>query len=368
MPYLHSVLMSENRWVIGYAVPEESPTAGTWRDTRLGGYPVWPPGRHPEISACPLCNRPRLLLLQAFAPHNAHNDRVLFIFVCNSAVCSRQNQSWVAYRGIKWNEELVKKNTVVQSSANEVDEINWDSTSDSDSTASEESGDLESLLKIQNLQISDNKSKKSAEQLKPTRVMVDNTATTTSKSPCTESRFLRPHFVDVEFEPKKRDNADSTQDDVQRLLKVYETEEKQLRESDTCATNWDVEDDAEETEEVVANDEFQSAIELAPEQVLRYKFRGKPVLWPRHPPPKLREERCERCNSANVFEVQVLGTVLFYLEPERAVASSQQEAALNFLAVALFTCEKDCQASDVPNDEGKFEYRKVNVVVQTDIW
>ncbi len=360
--------MTDNRWTIGYAVAAESPTCETWRDTRLGGHPIWPPGTHPEVPACPLCNRPRLLLLQAFAPHLVHKDRVLLIFVCNSAVCSRQSQTWVAYRGFRWNEELEKEKSAKSSSSKKVDEINWDSSSESGSSTGGDLDELENMLKMQNLQLTENKPKKTHAQQPKSKQTAENGTMKSSKSRSNNSLFFRPHFVDVEFEPKRRDDFKKDSTDVERLLKVYETEEKQLQESGSSVTNWDAEDDAEETDEVVASDEFQSAIELAPEQVLRYKFGGKPVLWPRYPPPEVSAERCKDCNSSNVFEVQVLGTVLFYLEPEQAVTSSQREAALNFLAVALFTCEKDCQSSSAPEGESRFEYREVNVLVQTDIW
>eukprot|EP00171_Calliarthron_tuberculosum_P016616 IDg16616t1 len=77
--------MSGSEWVIGYAVEAGSPSSGTWRDTRIGGLPKWPPGPHPEVKKCPQCNRERVMLLQAFAPHAAHAERLLLIFVCNSA-------------------------------------------------------------------------------------------------------------------------------------------------------------------------------------------------------------------------------------------------------------------------------------------
>lgn len=385
-------------WIIGFASKANSPSEGTWRDSRLGGYAIWPSESHPEVPPCPLCNRPRLLFLQAYAPHAAHPERFLVIFACNSAICGRDVASWCAYRGFQRSkkedkETIIKTTTPIPISISENDnvndnkEVNWDSSSDESNATSETSlGELETMLN-ENLNIGatcTSNNAKSKSSVPSTAVENAKNATLVAdekKHVAAEGRCFGANFIEVEYEQEMSSDDDDTtkkdgDDKIERLLKAYEAEER----SDTTGTTWGPEDDAEETDAVIANDEFRKVIERAPEQILRYKFGGEP-LWPKHPPPIFIEKKCGVCgNAENVFELQILGSVLYFMDAERAIPRKQREAALNFMAVAIYTCINDCEETrhttnnsngvDGTRDdyEDLYQYHRVEVVVQPDVW
>lgn len=397
-------------WIIGFASKANSPSEGTWRDSRLGGYAIWPTESHPEIPPCPLCNQPRLLLLQAYAPHPAHEERFLVVFACNSAVCGRDAASWVAYRGFQRREEE-KKTDMNMSKATTTSEnnrskqiveprVNWDSSSSSSSNevsnaGSEISlGELEAMLN-DNLNISSsasNHDKKNFSQIPPAIPSMPSTAVEDANKESTltaadaknnnnnnkkkhfveSGRYFAPNFVEVAYEQNDRSDDDEPDAKIAALLRAYEAEEKSY--SDTTDTTWCGEDDAEETDAVVANDEFRRVIERAPEQILRYKFGGVPQ-WPKQPPPPaVRKKKCAKCGRGeNVFEVQVLGSALYFMAAERAVPRQQKEAALNFMAVAIYTCVNDCEDENININidtplNNEYEYQRVEVIVQPDVW
>lgn len=365
--------MSGSDWIVGYATAAGSPDSGTWRDTRLGGFPIWPPGSYPEISNCPQCNRERILLLQAYAPHVAHSERVLLVFVCNSAVCSRKAENWIALRAFRRKDVGASRTVQKASSSNNVYNsatINWNSDSNgSDSDASKENDDLESLLMLQNLTISN--SDVAPKSTRKDEVHITGESDVNCKSTQVDGLskpqlFLKPHFIEVAVEPKQKASSIKSDDKVKKLLDIYEEEQARLQQSGED-TQWDREVDIEETEETQAVDSFREALERAPEHVLRYKFAGDPV-WPAYPPPEAQRITCEHCGSRQVFEVQVLGSALFFLDGERAVPSSQDEAAFNFMTMAIYTCEKDCEKGDYKSEGIEFEYRSQEVRVQTDVW
>ncbi len=373
--------MASTDWVIGYAVEAESPSAGTWRDTRLGGYPLWPPGQRPNVATCPCCDKERVLVVQAFAPHSLHADRVILLFACNSVVCSRKPESWYAIRAFCRNEDDApeKKRCEENAESRSMTEIvNWDTDSDDDgilnTSQSQEDGveAFEQLLALQYLQISQEKARVSkgvssrADVDKPLKGGPSSGSTRS----CMSSACLKPYFVEVAMDPKESDVADDT-GAVEKLIEAYKAEEAQLLKSGEVS-QWEAEKDIEETDASRAVDDFRKVIERAPEQVLRYKFGGDPV-WPSHPAPEPQRLCCPHCGEAQVFELQLLGSVLFYLKPESVVPSSQGEAALNFLALGVYSCEKDCgmQATGESGSgcSGKeFEYRTLEVRLQHDFW
>lgn len=364
--------MSGSEWIIGYAVEADSPSVGTWRDTKLGGLPKWPPGSHPEVARCPQCNRERVLLLQAFAPHSVHKDRLLLVFACNSAVCCRETKNWCAYRAFQRKEVAPSEKVIcIPSSVKSSEVINWDSDgSSTDDDESSDSDDLENLLQMQNMPTSSSNSEayskaKGNEQQVIQEAGVCKLASGDSSSP-QRNLFLKPHFIEVAVEPKEDMKSLKDDEKVQKLLKTYKEEESHLKD-DNVSTRWDGEDDREETDATLAIDYFRAKIDRAPEQVLRYKFSGDPV-WPAHPPPKPQHLTCPHCGCEQVFELQILGSSLFFLEAERAVSGSQREAALNFMAMALYTCKNDCEQDSTTTEDTDFEFRTLEVRVQTDFW
>ena len=121
-------------WVLGYAEKAPLTSSTTWRDTRLGGKALWPPEFSYEVEPCPLCGYARVLVLQAFAPHSVHSERVLYIFACNSIVCSSNPNSWLALRVFRKTASAVVESPAATDVSQIVakDQINWGTDSDDD--------------------------------------------------------------------------------------------------------------------------------------------------------------------------------------------------------------------------------------------
>lgn len=390
--------MSGPSCIIGYATQASSPTEGTWRDTRIGGYPLWPPSFSfsAEVPACPLCNAQRVLVLQAFAPHRAHPLRIIYVFACNSLRCSQDTRSWLAMRVYKRNSDHCMGGATSRLSPAVTDSLRdwtpqWDSAeeddSKTDSTESMGDDDIEGLLALNELTIRNYSVRESARN-QPERGSLGGApcasggtelAAQPGALPCDEHKAveratdtqappgacLMAHFIEVEQEPNNVHSASKDEQEVARLLRKYEEEEaQQLAGGDV--TNWDAENDVEETESSKTAHAFQQRIARAPEQVIRYELGGSP-LWPNHPPPPDDVDHCSECGSRNVFELQLLASCLYYLKPEQIVPDSQQEAAMNFAVMALYTCELDCNPT-LGTEETEFSWQPMIVRVQSDEW
>ena len=90
--------------------PEET---STFRDSRLGGRPIWLPanstgsksqqlGPEKSLLKCLNCQKPLALLVQLYAPlEDTEYERVLYIMICRNQKCKRAKGSVRAIRGVK---------------------------------------------------------------------------------------------------------------------------------------------------------------------------------------------------------------------------------------------------------------------------
>lgn len=242
----------------------------------------------------------------------------------------------------------------------------WDS--DSNSSGSEDDDDyLDDLLALQNLQIS-TKSIPAAAPANPKPSKETDSQVIAAKGTVGSGVFLSPHFVEVDIEPKDSKSTDDASR-VQKLLEQYAEEEKNEKLAGD-GTQWDAEKETE-TEASEAVDAFRETVARAPEQVLRYNF-GSAPLWPSFPAPPAQHASCPHCGANQVFELQLLGSALSYLKPECIVPTSQEVAGMNFMALAVYTCEKDCEKELGPGaaatSVGTFQFRTQEVRIQNDVW
>lgn len=105
---------------LGYIDDPEDESTTTYRDSRLGGQPVWLTGKDDkpvapsaELVKCGTCSRKMALLVQVYAPlDDTEYDRVVYVFICKKVGCRRQKGSIKAVRGVKRDfaaEEAAKK-------------------------------------------------------------------------------------------------------------------------------------------------------------------------------------------------------------------------------------------------------------------
>eukprot|EP00177_Eucheuma_denticulatum_P007953 GFKZ01014480.1.p1 GENE.GFKZ01014480.1~~GFKZ01014480.1.p1 ORF type:complete len:382 (-),score=30.44 GFKZ01014480.1:114-1259(-) len=374
---------------VGYASDRWDSSRGTWYDTHIGGIPIFPPGLLLDVPPCAICSQPRLCVFQAFAPHRNHLERVIYLFGCNKITCSSQQSSWWAIRAFKVNKDsLGGQLDVLDGRANGKPDsspasINWDTDSDSSSSDDSDLADELQLLSLQaqlaesQYRLGSNGSRRTKEnKAVPAAPSVMPTCETYEQSPepvhpesavnanAIDSVF-QAYYVEVADEPQSPHLV--VQDShVDSLLRKYEEEEKTLS-GDKQSETWAAEQDEEVSKEELHFESFQERIRRAPGHILRYAFDGEPI-WPTIPSPQPSPRTCQGCGSQLVFELQVLGSCLHYLQPEKAVAGHQEEAGMAFASVAIFTCSADCSKDQLVAEAPSFKVVSQAVCVQKDDW
>jgi len=113
---------------------------------------------------------------------------------------------------------------------------------------------------------------------------------------------------------------------------------------------------------------FSDRVAQNPEQVLRYEFKGEPLLYsgtdnvasrfivPHGKSGAVRGmPRCEKCGSQRVFELQLVPGLIFQLEKDEAM---DLEEGMEWGTIILGTCVNNC------GEAGKVSFREEWVGVQ----
>lgn len=396
--------MTNDPYILGFASEQPFDSASaSWYDTHVGGLPIWPPALEVAIPDCPLCDAKRVLVLQAYAPHWNHPERLVCVFGCNSIQCSANVQAWWAVRVCRVQAEkgpaieLAEGSAGVAQVSAEEEEIQWDTNSDSDNSSDE--GGLVKDLGLLSLEVELATARKAAsasgtpakpssrrspsKPLKRDRHGTQNALKATGRKegslhsvPISASapeinapshrETCASYYVEVDYEPQEA--APLVEDSsIDALLQKYKDEEHSRAATGTFE-EWTAEkENDDETAGLRNQEDFVQTIARAPSQILRYKLGGKP-LWPSHPAPQLdTNETCE-CGAPLMFELQLLGSSLHYLKPEESVPQHQAEAGMNFASIAIFTCENDCTKIDTVAENGEFKVLRQRVCIQQDDW
>lgn len=387
-------MVSHQRVIIGYASEPWCSTDGTWYDTHIGGIPIFPPGVTVHIPPCPICTAPRVLVLQAYAPHNRHQNRVIYVFGCNNIRCSSEQSAWWAIRACQINDtkdedQPLAKKSIAAKKGELHPTINWDTDSeDVSSDASDLADDLE-LLSLQ-VQLANATERTIKSELGPSssKTLRQGTAAAIAsecqrhrdgraspvslsqvperiQSPFSGSNALKAFYVHVTDEPKSPKPL-SNNSDADRLLRKYMEEEQTLATAGSTES-WAVEIEEEQADDRRCFEAFQDRMRRAPGHILRYAFGGTP-LWSKCPPPDIGSEVCGGCGSKLFFELQILGSCLHYLRPETSVPDHQFEAGMNFASLAIFTCSVDCIVNNVLAEGPCFKLLSQIVYMQHDDW
>lgn len=382
--------MSGSAWILGYAARKWTAAEGVWYDTHIGGEAIWPDDLQVSVPECPICESTRKLVLQAYAPHQSHADREIYIFGCNSIRCSAEESSWYALRVCKETSNKPSPATHYQEPdesplLEQVElgskEIDWDNSSDGSSTDSE---DLSAKLSLLSLELQYTKVKEETVQnsskastlsynklhngpSQPHKTLQCDTRESQKGdaiiSHSHSVQHLGSYYIEVAEEPKQAKIL-VQESDVNRLLEQYKEEES--RHAHDSTEVWSAEMD-DETLATHSFDLFQERIARAPRQVLRYKLGGE-ALWPKYPAPHVNSDLLCSCGSTMVFELQLLGSCLHYLQPDKALEPQQKESGMNFASVVIFTCKADCTKSKILAESHPFKVFSQVVCVQQDDW
>ena len=425
IPGVSNPVTSSSPCVLGYTGDQCAPShAATWCDTRIGGTPIWPEEPAPEVPRCGRCGSIRFLVLQAFAPHPAHSRRSILLFVCNNIECSTQEDAWLAICVIELSVEakiveakiVEAKNsgTVIQSDDSRncvekaADEIDWDD-SDVDRSIDDDDNNSDDLLvaDLENLflQLDESPARKvrsdshiasvelqspgsgpspqqkhllKCKDSKPKNTNANEGATKTTGATCA----FPCYYVDVDYETEStsKNSITDSGSDVAALLERYLVEEQSQRNvagANSLKETWAMEDEEEQSEKVKACEKYNETIARSPEQILRYAFGNeRHLIWPSAPSPamSMNETRCHSCQGRITFELQLLSSLLYYLNPDACVPPTQRNAGLNFATVAMFTCFDECGANVTDSksrliyESERFRAFTMKVFVMPDDW
>ncbi|KAL2368791.1 PDCD2_C domain-containing protein, variant 2 [Blastomyces gilchristii SLH14081] len=401
---------TETNVLLGYADDDASDDS----ISHLGGWPTWldpatpPPG---DFARCKVCNNPMLLLLQLngdLPEHFPHDERWLYIFGCPRKSCTRKNGSLRALRG-------VKKHKIVNSSSRQQQNNQPEKTGKAPEPTPAESKpkqDLGSSLfgaapssQGQSANPNPFSTASSPSQanpfasLAPTSSLAAKPPQKPSSPPPTESlpetfaekvrlssppprnpakagaagpplpwppqsAFPKPyphHHLDAEYETLSRPPSPTLPTTAQPVL---------------------MDEDSSMTAGAEPKDTFESAMDKSflrfsarlghnPEQVLRYEFRGAPLLYSTtdavgklfsSPFPSAKSShvkvstrgssagspnripRCEYCGRERVFEVQLTPHAITVLEEGREGIGlgPEDDTGMEWGTVILGVCAANC--------------------------
>uniref|UniRef100_A0A6B2LB21 Programmed cell death protein 2 C-terminal domain-containing protein n=1 Tax=Arcella intermedia TaxID=1963864 RepID=A0A6B2LB21_9EUKA len=275
-----------------------------------------------EVPKCDSCSQALYLVLQVIAPLEKLNllDRVLYLFSCNNSACPKH--TWTLLR-----KQLPPPSTsppppspspdpkptdtwsslVSKITENKDDE--WGNDNDDTwgvgNTASE---DLESLLKIRDVTISQKPIIPKSEPKKEQQQKISTSVKTVTMP------SFSPIYIEWSPEPPEK---------TEKLNVPQEWMED-------VASEWQGEEYEEDVDRIWKK--FKKTIAREPEQCLRY---GNTPLTQKKL--EIQVPKCEYCSGPRIFEFQLLPTVFDILE------DMQIKNALEFANILCYTCEGSCQ-------------------------
>ncbi|KAJ5888471.1 hypothetical protein N7495_008512 [Penicillium taxi] len=392
---------TETGVLLGYAAEE------VVEDTisHLGGWPTWldettpPPG---DFANCKVCNQPMLLLLELHGdlPDDfPHNERRLYIFGCPRKPCNRKPGSIRAYRTVRKvslesapqkkqeQKSEEKKAEAEPSVAPKPQQDLGASLFGATSLTSSVSANVNPFSSNQGSSPGNNPfampktaTSPTAQSAQSTNALAEsfadkvrisspesapaatsNAVTATKQTPESigaqtpwpaQSAFPAPYqkfYLDADYETMSRPSTPTVPENVTiEAMDVDEGGGVELK--DTFESDLDK-----------AFMKFSIRLEHNPEQVLRYEFRGTPLLYSYadqvgkqlHPGQfgggKVTTTatgsipRCEYCGAGRVFELQLAPHAISVLEDGReGVGLGKDDAGMEWGTIIVGVCSQDC--------------------------
>ncbi|KAL2000262.1 hypothetical protein VTN02DRAFT_3356 [Thermoascus thermophilus] len=408
---------TETGVLLGYA--SEEATDDTI--SHLGGWPTWLDESTPpdgNFANCKVCNNPMLLLLQLngdLPEHFPDDERRLYIFACPRKACSRKPGSVRALRGVRKLKASQKpkkeeKPSAPQPPAPPKQDLgaalfgaapSSNGPSSNPNPFSTTSSSLSSNNPFAPLpkpspaspakdlpETFADKVRLSSPPPEPAPAPVAPVAAGPPRPWPPQSAFPKPYtqyYLDAEYETLSRPSTPS----IPANVTVQDIEEEDIKSATAAAAGADSKDTFESA---LDKDFLRFSTRLAhnPEQVLRYEFRGSPLLYsqrdavgklfprPQGPstgggkvstvstgPSAPRIPRCESCGRERVFELQLVPHAISVLEEGRegiglGLGAHDDDAGMEWGTIILGVCAGDCG----PEQVGVMGWREEWVGVQ----
>ncbi|EEQ30569.1 hypothetical protein McanMca71_000728 [Microsporum canis] len=398
---------TETGVLLGYASKEElSDTI-----SHLGGWPTWldpatpPPG---DFAKCKICNDPMPLILQLngdLPEHFAHDERWLYIFGCVRRTCSRKKGSVRALRAVKRHKTVEDREKVFEKQKEEAQnkpkrDLGADlfgvkptsSTSGNSNPFSTGAGTsganpfaslpTSSLAAVVPQKPEEEKLPETfAQKARISSPMQPSTKPAGPQAPWPEQSAFPPpfphYFFDAEYEALSKVEETKLPSNVQ--IDTLETENDPASSSGKKESEKDLFESAMDKSFI----RFSTRLEHNPEQVLRYEFRGTPLLYSTSDEVgklfassegqsnakvqtsgggKSSIPRCESCGGDRVFELQLVPHAIAVLEEgmEGIGLGPKDDLGMEWGTIILGVCAADC----APEKIGEAGWREEWVGVQ----
>ncbi|KAE9369464.1 hypothetical protein N431DRAFT_380466 [Stipitochalara longipes BDJ] len=390
---------TETNVLLGYASKEPSDDT----ISHLGGRPTWfdpttPPSA--ALAKCKVCNDLMILLLQLngdLPEYFPGHERRLYVMTCRRKTCRRKEGSVKALRGTRITEvpakdkrkEDAKKESkgeasIPRSGMNLGESLFGTKLSSSSTSANPFSTNTKSSA--QSNPFSTSSSTTSNNPFAPVGLLVSEiaaepaqTLSETSDLPKTFAAALSINNDAPQFgppapgEPWPQDSEFPTAYPLYYLVDAnYEILDK-IEDLPIPAQTMDLDEGSGGNSQKEDKDIFESTIDTAfqkfadrlaqnPEQVIRYEFKGQPLLYSKHDEVgKLlgisgkdnakitttsvngnRIPRCGNCGAGRVFEVQLTPHAIMELEREETGVDGMEWGT-----IIVGVCERDCQQKGV---------------------
>mmetsp|Transcript_6621 Transcript_6621/g.11693 ORF Transcript_6621/g.11693 Transcript_6621/m.11693 type:complete len:365 (-) Transcript_6621:4231-5325(-) len=328
----------------------------TW--SKIGGAPITTGyrGSGQEVDfaelKCEQCGMNLEFFCQVYAPVDDDWHRTLYLFACNTLACHaltgwkvvrlqrKQSEAAAQYAGKREerNESKPEKKPKSSGFAWGADSAFGGGLFDQNEASSKEVSlnDLETLLTIRDSQ--------------------DVAKSTGKKSSKDKKKKSTEKCVVLEIDNEPEESVNAAQDThVLKLLEKYNKEQRELGEDELAAPVSTVMDEEDEgsADESTGNEQeegesymdvFESRMERAPTQCLRYAYSGIP-LWPVAESKRgsVKTSTCESCGATRVFEMQILAGAVWLWE------TCGNKANIDFSSLLVYSCPSSCE-------NGTFEY------------
>ncbi|KAL7751368.1 hypothetical protein RI367_003228 [Sorochytrium milnesiophthora] len=378
--------------------------------SRVGGPACYPAALATKPAPrCGNCNSALFLVARLHCPLEKCPDRINYLWGCNSATCAAKPGSWTAFRiqaprRSRKSKPSRNKTSNAASAPTDVSfEFKVDSSAwleDGGAPATDSEG-FDWFAAEGNAQVpSDDcwalppelatKDKTAIQVEQESLDAIDHLATTVdqlalggNQQEADAHPSFPAHYIAFE-EEYIRSKLAKVEDDLRHLgqLSALLSEAGSALEAGSSSTaDFDLASEEYENTVVRGYDrrlrKFLDRIEENPEQVVRYRFGGSPLLFGEHEVvhsaavskdgSAKRVPACERCGAERTFEYQVLSTLLstlpveqYAVTPVNAAAASATittanhqptwSAGMEFGTVLVYTCRNNC-TGDKPNDD-----------------
>ncbi|XP_010546383.1 PREDICTED: programmed cell death protein 2-like isoform X2 [Tarenaya hassleriana] len=334
---------------------------GSWADderessdhytTKIGGLPDWPPlsedALRTELLSCRSCGSRLSLVAQVYAPISTENsnieERTVYVFGCLMLNCGTSEQSWRIFRVQKAHDEKEPSRLSGISAASPpalASKTNlWDLGGDEDDEDFDLGSLAEALSEAAAVASNSKKQTKSGSKSGLETKVKHSPLKSTTRVGGENSQVVPCFYIHSQEESPSKDVGSLAMNYSALSIRDRETENDDEHGSEE---KW--EDEKYEYDKALNADrtylKFKKRLDANPEQCFRYSYGGKPLLATEI---VKAPEKCERCGSPRLFEMQLMPPLIYFLQ-EAVLDNSLKQSLDNWdwMTLIIHTCSKSC--------------------------